>query len=108
MDQAPGVSLLEKSRPERFIALALFALSFLYLCVFRHYTAMEPDEGIVLQGAQRILAGQVAYRDFFSFYTPGSYYALALAFRISGSSLGVARTVLALAGAILSVLSYLL
>ena len=69
---------------------------------------MEPDEGIVLQGAQRILAGQVLYRDFFSFYTPGSYYALALVFRIFGSSLAVARTALALTGGILSVVSYLL
>jgi 4-amino-4-deoxy-L-arabinose transferase-like glycosyltransferase len=100
--------LPEQSRPESLIALTLFALSFLYLCLFRHYTAMEPDEGIVLQGAQRILSGQVPYRDFFSFYTPGSYYAVALVFRIFGSSLAVARTALAFAGAILAVLSYLL
>jgi 4-amino-4-deoxy-L-arabinose transferase-like glycosyltransferase len=98
----------ERSRSERYISLALFVLSFLYLCIFRRFTAMEPDEGILLQGAQRILAGQVLYRDFFSFYTPGSYYALALVFRIFGSSLAVARTALALTGAILSVVSYLL
>jgi hypothetical protein len=49
----------EQSRSERSIALALFALSFLYLCLFRRFTAMEPDEGILLQGAQRIHAGQV-------------------------------------------------
>jgi len=98
----------EQSRPERYISFTLFAVSFLYLCIFRHYTSMEPDEGIVLQGAQRILAGQVPYRDFFSFYTPGSYYALAAVFRIFGSSLVVARIALALAGATLSALSYLL
>lgn len=104
----PTTCLPEQSRPERYIALALFLLSFLYLCLFRHCTASEPDEGIVLQGAQRILAGQVPYRDFFSFYTPGSYYGLALVFRIFGSSLAVARTGLALAGATFSILSYLL
>ena len=98
----------ERSRSERFIVSVLFVLSFLYLCLFRHFTAMEPDEGILLQGAQRILAGQVLYRDFFSFYTPGSYYALALVFRIFGSSLAVARTALALTGAVLSVVTYLL
>ena len=92
----------------RFLPLALFLLSFLYLCLFRHVTALEPDEGIILQGAQRILAGQVVYRDFFSFYTPGSYYALAGIFRIFGSSLGVARVALAGVGALLSVLTYLL
>jgi hypothetical protein len=43
---------------------------------------MDPDEGIILQGAERILRGQVPYRDFFSFFTPGSYYLLALLFKI--------------------------
>ena len=93
---------------ERWIDFFLFVFSFLYLCLFRRFTAMEPDEGIILQGAQRVLTGQVLYRDFFSFYTPGSYYVLALLFRIFGSSILVARTALALTGAILSLLIYLL
>ncbi len=105
---ARPLCLPEQSRPELYLAGALFLLSFLYLCIFRHHTDMDPDEGIVLQGAQRILAGQVPYRDFFSFYTPGSYYAVALVFRIFGSSLAVARTAVALAGALLSAVSYLL
>ena len=104
----PALSRPEQSSSERLMVLALFLLSFFYLCLFRHFTAMEPDEGILLQGAQRILAGQVLYRDFFSFYTPGSYYALALLFKIFGSSLPVARTALALAGAVLSSITYLL
>ena len=106
--QSPGLGRTEQLRSERYLVVALFLLSFLYLCIFRHVTTMEPDEGIVLQGAQRILSGQVPYRDFFSFYTPGSYYAVALLFRIFASSLAVARTAMALAGALLSVVSYLL
>lgn len=86
----------------------LFLLSFGYLCLFRHLVTMEPDEGIILQGAQRVLAGQVPYRDFFSFYTPGSYYLLAASFRILGSSIVVARVSLAVTGALLSTLTYLL
>jgi 4-amino-4-deoxy-L-arabinose transferase-like glycosyltransferase len=86
----------------------LFLLSFIYLCIFRHLATMEPDEGILLQGAQRILAGQVPYRDFFSFYTPGSYYLLAALFRILGSSIVVARVSLAVTGALLSTFTYLL
>src|SRR5215472_6310093 len=66
----------------RTIASLIFLASFAYLCFFRRYTAMEPDEGIVLQGAQRILQGQVLYRDLFSFITPGSYYLLVLVFGI--------------------------
>jgi 4-amino-4-deoxy-L-arabinose transferase-like glycosyltransferase len=104
----PALSRPEQSLSERLLVLALFLLSFSYLCLFRHFTGMEPDEGILLQGAQRILGGQVLYRDFFSFYTPGSYYALALLFKIFGSSLPVARTAFALAGAILSSITYLL
>ena len=98
----------ERTRWERWVALGVLALSFLYLCLFRRFTTMEPDEGIVLQGAQRILRGQVAYRDFFSFYTPGSFYLLAGLFRIFGNSLIVARTALAFSGSISSVVTYLL
>ncbi len=47
--------LPEQHRRERYIVLFLFVLSFLYLYLFRRFTTMEPDEGILLQGAQRQL-----------------------------------------------------
>jgi 4-amino-4-deoxy-L-arabinose transferase-like glycosyltransferase len=93
---------------ERFLPLLIFVFCFAYLTVFRHYTTLEPDEGIVLQGAERIMAGQIPYRDFFSFYTPGSYYLLAGLFRIFGDSFAVARISLAAVGAICSVVTYVL
>lgn len=93
---------------ERHLALLVFMASFLYLYLFRDYTAIDPDEGIILQGADRILRGQVPYRDFFSFFTPGSYYLLALLFKIFGSSILVARNALVCLGSILSVITYLL
>jgi hypothetical protein len=93
---------------ELWTALLLWLISFSYLCIFRRFTNMDPDEGILLQGAQRILAGQMLYRDFFSFITPGSYYLLATVFRVFGSSFLVARTQLALAGSLFSVFTYLL
>jgi len=80
------VYLPERSRTEPHIALLIFLLSFLYLCIFRRATWIDLDEGIILQGAQRILDGQVLYQDFFSFFTPGSYYLLALVFRVFGDS----------------------
>src|SRR5207302_2988432 len=104
----PTLSRPEQLPSERLIVLALFLFSFFYLCLFRDVTAIEPDEGIILQGAQRIVAGQVLYRDFFSFYTPGSYYLLALIFRILGSSILVARTTLVIVGAVVSSITYLL
>ena len=106
--QDTGGYVPERSRSEQYIALAIFLLSFLYLCIFRRATWIDLDEGIILQGAQRILDGQVLYRDFFSFFTPGSYYLLALVFRIFGDSYLVAHTALALVGAAFSPITYLL
>jgi hypothetical protein len=93
---------------ERWIALSVFVISCAYLLLFRRYSTMDPDEGIVLQGAERILQGEVVYRDFFSFITPGSYYFLAFLFKIFGSSIVVGRTALAFLGGGYSGVSYLL
>jgi len=102
------VYLNEDLSRDRQLGIALFLLSFAYLWIFRRYTSMEPDEGIILQGAQRILRGEVLYRNFFSFFTPGSYYLQTLISRIFGSSFLVARTTLVLFGAAFSMLNYLL
>ena len=105
---AGALIIPERLRSERWIALGVLAASFFYLCLFRRYTSLDPDEGIILQGAQRIVDGQVLYRDFFSFFTPGSYYLLALLFKVFGSSMLVARTALAVYGAFFSLFTYLL
>lgn len=96
------------ARVERVIPVLIFLACLGYLWIFRHFTTMEPDEGIVLQGATRVLDGQVPYRDFFSFYTPGSFYLVAGLFRVFGNSLGVARTSIAVVGAACSVVTYAL
>ena len=105
---AGAIYRLDERLLERGTAALTFLLSLAYLCLFARVTTMEPDEGILLQGAQRILSGQVLYRDFFSFYTPGSYYTLALLFRVFGDAMVVARIALALTGAMLSLITYLL
>src|SRR5216683_2303336 len=97
----------EASSQERWIALLLSVASCLYLRLFYDYTTLHTDEGIVLQGAQRILQGQVLYRDFFSFYTPGSYYWTALLLRLFGNSILVARAALVIYGGVFSTLTYL-
>jgi len=93
---------------ERVTPFLVFLLSLAYLCAFVRYSSLEPDEGILLQGGQRILDGQIPYRDFFSFYTPGSFYLLAALFKIFGNSFLVARTSLAITGATCSIVTYLL
>src|SRR6266571_5453642 len=93
---------------DRVTPILVFLFSLAYLCVFLRYSSLEPDEGILLQGAQRILDGQIPYRAFFSFYTPGSFYLVAGLFKIFGDSFLVARTSLAVCGALCSVVTYLL
>ncbi len=98
----------ESSFQDRYITALLFVGSCFYLLLFRDFTTMHSDEGIVLEGAERILRGQVPYRDFFAFYTPGSYYWTALLFRIFWDSILVPRTALVIYGGLLSALGYLL
>jgi hypothetical protein len=100
---SPASRWLETSVP-----FLIFVICLAYLCLFLRYSTLEPDEGIVLQGAERILHGEVPYRDFFSFYTPGSFYFIALLFRIFGDSFAVARLSIAFSGAACSVVTYLL
>jgi Dolichyl-phosphate-mannose-protein mannosyltransferase len=98
----------EGSSNERWIALAIFFITILYLTPFYRYATLDADEGIILAGAQRILKGQVLYRDFFAFYTPGSYYWTALLLRVFGDSILVPRFVLIVYGGLLSSATFLL
>ena len=108
LSEGESCAVPERSSSERWITLAVFLLSVCYLSFFLRFTTIEPDEGILLQGAQRILLGQVMYRDFFSFLTPGSFYLHAALFQIFGNSFMVARTWLAVNGGVFSVIFYLL
>lgn len=103
-----SITVPEKSLREWGVALTIGVLSCLYLMAFRRVTTLNTDEGISLQAAQRILHGQVPYRDFFSFVTPGSYYWTALLFKVFGNSMLVARTALVVYGGVFSLLTYLL
>src|SRR5258708_21329086 len=52
------------------------------------------DEGIYLDGARRILAGQAPYRDFFALTGPGAFWNLAFVFRVFGMGFSSARLLL--------------
>jgi hypothetical protein len=108
--QASMSELRDQNRSlfERILPVVVFVFCLAYLCVPLRYCSLEPDEGIVLQGADRVLHGQVPYQDFFSFYTPGSFYFLALWFRVFGDSFAAARSSIAITGALCSVFTYLL
>jgi len=49
------------------------------------------DEGFVLHVTERVMQGQVPYRDFFTQLTPGAFLALAAIFTVTGPSVMVGR-----------------
>lgn len=49
------------------------------------------DEGLILTGAFRVLAGELPSRDFLANYGPGQFMALAAAFKLFGANMLVAR-----------------
>jgi hypothetical protein len=60
------------------------------------------DEGIYVDGARRILEGQVPYRDFFIVMGPGTFWLQALALRVFGMTLGASHAILILDLAVLT------
>src|SRR6266851_2684491 len=53
------------------------------------------DEGYFLDLSQRVLDGQLPYRDFTTYYTPGVFYLFALAFKLFGTNLLTIRYLMA-------------
>ncbi|MFI5311774.1 MAG: hypothetical protein ACHQQ3_11100, partial [Gemmatimonadales bacterium] len=56
-----------------------------------------PDEGVLAQGAERVMRGELPHRDFVALWSGGLDYLNAAAFRSLGTSLATMRTVLAAA-----------
>jgi hypothetical protein len=89
---------------DRAIALVLGAAAIAYLVPLPRYLGPS-DESSYLYGAVRLLHGQVVYRDFFTVWAPGAYWAMALVFRLFGAQLATAKAATAvLHGAIVAVL----
>src|SRR5205823_11304496 len=79
--------------PVRSIVIAVVAFSYL---ISYPLVIGRADESHLLYGARRILEGQVIYRDFFESITPLAYYLFAVVYRVAGTTLFVARVVIAL------------
>src|SRR6185437_5623603 len=81
-------------------AAVLFLLNNRFVNVF--------DEGILLTGTMRTMAGQVLHRDFNYNYGPAQFYLFAALFKLFGTSVFVERLAAAFSGSWLIVSLYLL
>ena len=72
------------------LAVLLFAAIVAYL-VSLPRTLGRADESFFLYEAKRIVDGDVIYRDFFQFVTPGAPYIMALLFWLFGTTIQTAR-----------------
>lgn len=84
-------------------ALAIFVVAALYLQSYAAYGFNVRDEGVIPNGALRVLGGQVPWKDFQG-YAPGPYYLHAAAFLLFGPNLQVARTLIVLMSALMVVM----
>lgn len=75
------------------------ALTLAYLAVRPHlYVSWTPsDDGVLAQGADRVLRGELPHRDFVALWSGGLDYLNAAAFRVLGERLTTLRTVVAAA-----------
>ncbi len=71
---------------EALLTASLFLLALGWYS-FDWFYGLEVHGGFSTIGAERVLAGQIPYRDFWTMYAPGSFYLLALLFRIFGTHL---------------------
>ena len=78
------------SKEEWIYPVAILILGFSYYLSYFNYGIRLSDEGFLVDGAERVLRGQLPISDFIS-YTPGSYFLLALLFGLFGVNLLVSR-----------------
>ena len=81
------------------IAIGFSALNFLLSLRYVGFVMFDEDPWIAIYGAKRILEGQLLYRNFFDFVTPGTDYLLAGIFSVFGTKLTVAQFAVVLSNA---------
>jgi hypothetical protein len=74
------------------LAVAVVAVAIGYVASWPHDPGVA-DEGLFLYESKRLLHGDRFYRDFFEIVPPGAFYVMAIAFRLFGATMEVARAV---------------
>ncbi len=85
------------TRSDTRVSAAIFAgVGAILLALHGQRMVLTGDEGIVLEAAQRMVAGQRPYVDFFTYMSPGSYWLQAAVFRVFGLALWTGRLIVIL------------
>jgi hypothetical protein len=87
------------------ISLIIGMLSLGYYLSYYKYLEVDVDEGLLIQGADRALDGQLPLKDFHQ-YMPGRYYLLAVWFLVFGKSIATARILLVLVHTLKNILMF--
>lgn len=87
--------------------LVIFAASLMYLLTGLTAMVSMYDEGIPTYGAERILNGEIPYRDFWTIYAPAQFYMLAGLFKVFGSSIFAERLYDSVLRALIAMLVFL-
>jgi hypothetical protein len=72
------------------ISILIGVVSIIYYLSYYKYFKIDVDEGLLLNGAMRVLSGELPLKDFHQ-YTMGRFYVLALWFLAFGKSVAVER-----------------
>ena len=88
-------------------AFFLSCLALFYSLITLRFPLLFYDEGVIFVGAERILHGDIPYKDFWTNYPPGSFWLLAAIFKLFGNSILVARIVGILLRGLLTGTTYL-
>ena len=100
------VRALAAAMPEPVVLTLLFSLAAGLSSLTAFHGINQNDEGLMLQPAARIAAGEVPYRDFFLFHAPGQPYLLAGLWKLFGASLVPWRILRLVTNAAVAVLAY--
>jgi len=87
------------------IILLIGTISLLYYLSYYKCFKIDVDEGLLLNGAMRVLSGEIPLKDFHQ-YTPGRFYLLALWFLIFGKSIAIERLLFVLLHCIKNILIF--
>jgi len=79
------------SLTRRTSAVFLCTLAYLWWVAASRFVFVTNDEGIYLDGALRVMHGQMPYKDFFTITGPGTFGLLAASFRVFGATVAAAR-----------------